>query len=389
MNCSCAFLAATASVFFTPLTHAGLGLPLGDGELTLGATGTLDAAHGFSSAGPGSESLNGTMLGEASWASADTGARPVSISAYASVLLVEGRGPSDRILGDFLGASNTEAFQSLRLYSWWVEVACDHWSLRTGALVADEEFAGTIPGASLINSSFGWPAFISANTLNTGPAYYAAALGTRLSWENDGGWSGRAGVYDGDSFDSAAGDDHTNRHGTHYALNKDQGAFFMAELGFAPADSANRFTAGAWAHTADFADPGTGTLRHGNHGAYVIAERTLRGRTAEPGNIEAHLRYGWAPDDRNTVAWAVDSAISATGLIAARPADTVAFGIAHARISSRLAGQDYERVFELSYTAPLTERLTLQPDVQYIQHVGASSAGDDGWLFLLRLTSTY
>jgi porin len=389
MKGNCAFLAATALALITPPTYAGLDRPLGGGRLTLGATGTLDAAGGFSGVGQGRESLNGTVLGEASWAPAEADARPVSISAYASVLWIEGRGPSDRILGDFLGASNSEAFQSLRLYSWWFEVSGGAWSLRTGALLADEEFAGTTPGASLINSSFGWPAFISANTLNTGPAYYAAALGTRLAWENDGGWSARAGVYDGDSFDSATGDDHPNRHGTHYALNSDQGAFFIAELGFAPTDSANRFTAGAWAHTADFADPGTGALHRGNHGAYVIAERTLRGQPGEPGNIEAHVRYGWAPDDRNTVAWAADAALAATGLIAARPADTVAVGIAHARLSSRLAGQDYERVFELSYTAPLTGRLTLQPDVQYIQHVGATSAGDDAWLFLLRLTATY
>jgi porin len=389
MNGHCAFLAATALALLTPSIYAGLDRPLGAGRLTLGATGTLDAASGLAGVGKGRESLSGTVLGEACWAPTETDTRPVSVSAYASVLWVKGRGPSDRILGDFLGASNGEAFQSLRLYSWWLEIAGSAWSLRTGALLADEEFAGTTPGASLINSSFGWPAFISANTLNTGPAYCAAALGVRIAWENDRGWSTRAGIYDGDALDSAAGDHHANRHGTHYALNGDQGAFFMAELGYTPADSANRFTLEAWAHTANFADPGSGALHHGNHGAYVIAERTLRGRTGEPGNIEAHVRYGWAPADRNTVAWAADIAVAATGILPARPADTIAFGISHARLSSRLAGQDYERVFELSYTAPLAKHLTLQPDVQYIQHVGATRAGDNALLFLLRLTAEY
>jgi porin len=362
---------------------------LGAGDLTLGATGTLDASAGLSGAGSGRESLNGTVLGEASWAPREAYTRPVAVSAYASVLWVEGRGPTGRILGDFLGASNAEAFQSLRLYSWWLEAARGEWSLRAGALLADEEFACTTPGGSLINSSFGWPAFISANSLNTGPAYYAAALGTRLAWENDAGWLARAGVYDGDAFDSAAGDDHPNRHGTHFALNRDQGAFFIAEAGLAAPDSVNRFTAGAWAHTADFADPGTGAPRSGNHGAYLIAERTLRGRTGEPGNIEAHVRYGWAPGDRNTVAWAADAAVAATGLLSARPADTVALGVAEARLSSGLDGQDYERVFELSYTAPINERLTLQPDLQYIQHVGSASAGDDAWLLMLRVQAVY
>ncbi|CAM3044709.1 carbohydrate porin [Rariglobus hedericola] len=389
MNVRCAFFAAIACGLLNPPAYAGLDRPLGAGRLTLDATGILDSAIGLWGAGQGRESLNGTVLGEASWIPARADANPVSISAYASVLWVEGRGPSDRILGDFLGASNSEAFQSLRLYSWWFEVSGDLWSLRSGALLADEEFTGTKSGASLINSSFGWPAFISGNTLNTGPAYYAAALGARIAWENEDGWSARAGVYDGDSLDSAAGDDHPNRHGTHYALNSEDGAFFMAELGFAPVDSPNRFTTGVWAHSADFADPVSGDLHHGNYGAYVIAERTLRGRTGEPGNIVAHVRYGGAPDDRNAVAWAVDTAVSATGLLPVRTADTVAFGVAHARLSSGLAGGDYERVFELSYTAAVDERLSLQPDVQYIQHIGAASTGAHSWLFLLRLTAAY
>ena len=363
--------------------------PLGAGDLTLGATGTLDASTGLSGAGAGRESLNGTVLGEAAWTPREADTRAVAISAYASVLWVEGRGPTERILGDFLGASNAEAFQSLRLYSWWLEAARGDWSLRAGALLADEEFACTTPGGALINSSFGWPAFISANTLNTGPAYYAAALGARLAWVNDSGWSARAGVYDGDAFDSAAGDDHPNRHGTHFALGGDQGAFFIAEAGLAPPASANRFTAGAWAHTADFADPGTGALRRGNHGAYLIAERTLRGRPGEPGNIEAHVRVGCSPDDRNAVAWAYDTALAATGLLSARPDDTVALGLAEARLSPGLAGQDYERVFELSYTAPLNDWLSVQPDLQYVQNIGAADGGADAWLFMLRVQAVY
>lgn len=389
MNVTRAWFAVTGLALLTPCIYGGMERPLGMGDLTLGATGTLDASADLSGAGSGREALNGTVLGEAAWAPREADTRPVAISAYASVLWVEGRGPTERILGDFLGASNAEAFQSLRLYAWWLEAARGEWSLRAGALLADEEFGCTTPGGSLINSSFGWPAFISANTLNTGPAYYAAALGARLAWGNDAGWSARAGVYDGDAFDSAVGDDRPNRHGTHFALNRDQGAFFITEAGFAPTDSANRFIVGVWAHTADFADPGTGAPRSGNRGAYVIAERALRGRTGEPGNIEAHVRYGWAPDDRNTVAWAADAALAATGLLSARPADTVALGVAEARLSSGLAGQDYERVFELSYTAPLNGWITLQPDLQYIQHVGAASGGDDAWLFMLRVQATY
>jgi len=49
------------------------------------------------------------------------------------------------------------------------------------ALVADEEFVGTAVGGYLDDTVFGWPTFISANTVNTGPAFSVAAPGFRLA----------------------------------------------------------------------------------------------------------------------------------------------------------------------------------------------------------------
>ena len=88
---------------------------------------------------------------------------------YASVLDLAGRGPSERLVGDLQTASNIEGCASLRLYSWWLEKSFGPWQVRAGVLLADEEFTGNESGGNLLNSSFGWPVFISANTLNTGP----------------------------------------------------------------------------------------------------------------------------------------------------------------------------------------------------------------------------
>jgi porin len=134
---------------------------------------------------------------------------------------------------------------------------------------------------------------------------------------------------------------------------------------------------------------GTAATHDGNHGFYVIGERTLAGKTGEPGNIEAHVRYGAAPEDRNEVAWAIDTAVAATGLWSARPNDVISLGFVHAAFSSHLPGQDYEQVFELNYSAPLNDWLTVKPDLQYIRHTGGGPARDDALLFILRLTATY
>jgi porin len=359
------------------------------GTVSAGADASVDAAAGLRGSGRGEESLHASGLAHVAWESPACDRHPLGFSAYASVLWVEGRGPTERFLEDYMGVNNTEAYNSLRLYSWWLEASGQAVSLRLGALLADEEFAGTAAGSELINSAFGWPAFISANTLNTGPAYYAAALGARLAVKNDAGWSWQAGVYDGDSLDSPAGDDRPNRHGTHYAVNAGQGGFFITEVGYAPEHSALGVHAGIWHHSGDFTDLETGDAHGGNHGGYLVFERTLAGSRGQPGNIQAHGRYGFSPEDRSEVAWSADAAVAATGLWARRPSDVIFLGCAHVQLSSHLPDQDFERVWELGYAAVITDHFTIKPDLQYITHPGGSGAKEDSLLFTLRFTASY
>ena len=132
---------------------------------------------------------------------------------------LHGSGISSRV-GDILGASNIEGYSSVRLYESWVEksFAGESLSLRAGLLLADEEFSTLDTTDPFLNATFGWPEFISMNTVNTGPAFYIPALGLRLLWEPSESWYGQIGVFDGDTFDSPEGDDTINRHGLHLSL---------------------------------------------------------------------------------------------------------------------------------------------------------------------------
>ncbi|MCX6954273.1 MAG: carbohydrate porin [Verrucomicrobia bacterium] len=382
--------------------------PAFDAGLTL----TLEGSAGLSGGIRRGEALHALTLGHVAWRNSPARPDAPQFRAYASVLNHEGRGPTGRFLGDFLAASNTEAHDSTRLYSWWVEGEQAGWSLRAGALLADEEFTGTDGGGQLSNSVFGWPAFISANTVNTGPAFYVAAPGLRLARTLTPTTTWRLGIYDGDTFDSALGDPKVNRDGLHLHLGGAQGWFAITELAWAPADG-TRFKAGAWHHTAKFPDQqfdsagrafatsGAAPRDHtGNTGLYASAEHTVFGSPGKPGRVDAFARLGGSPADRNTLGWVFDGGLAWTGPLPGRPADVAALGFAHADFSSRYAATarlldpttprpDYEQVLEASYTARLNDHLTLKPDLQYIRHPGGTRAQRDAVLAMLRVVADF
>jgi porin len=348
-----------------------------------------------------------SALAQLEWEQAKTNADGgVRFRGSLSVLALQGRRLTDRFLGDFLGASNIEGAAGTRWYASWLEGSAGAWSLRAGALLADEEFAGTEAGGAFLNSAFGWPAFISANTVNTGPAFYQAAPGLRVEFRSGESAVWRFGIYDGDSMDSRAGDPAVNRRGWRYRIGGEQGYFLIGEL--ARAVGPVRLKLGSWLHTATFADvrrdaaglpfadSGAAPRAYGrNYGAYAAAEYTLAGESGKAGAVEAFLRGGVAPRHRNVLAWSADGGVAWTGPIAGRGADVLALGVTHAAVSGPYAAHalavagpgpamDFEQVVELSYRAVLTDYLSLVPDLQYLRHPGGSGAAREAWVMLLR-----
>lgn len=359
--------------------------------------------------GSGQATMLGQALGHAGWSGGDGNTEGTGWAAHVSVLALAGHGPTGRFLGDFLAASNLEAPAGIRMYSWWLEAQSRHWSLRAGALLADEEFAGTEGGAHFCNSAFGWPAFISANTVNAGPAYSFPGLGVRLEHRRGEAARWRIGVYDGDTLDSAEGDPGVNRHGLRYRIESGQGHFVIAETVLAPGGGPLRFTAGAWLHTAEFDDvrddaagrpfalTGATPRRHpANFGGYLAVERTWEDAGVGGRTTSAHLRGGAAPSDRNPLAWTVDAGVNRTGLLPGRPDDITYIGLIHAAFGSRhrvavgladpLGGApDFEQVIEMGHVLVLSGNWRLQPDLQYIRHPGGHGGQRPSLAFLLRL----
>ncbi len=379
----------------------------------LGLDLKLEASAGLNGGNRRGQAFHGLALGHAEWSPAGRDSQVPIFRAYGSVLGLAGRGPTERFIGDFLAASNMEGAPGIRLYAWWLEAGRSGWSMRGGALLADEEFAGTEGGGNFLNSAFGWPPFISANTVNTGPAFFIPALGLRFEriWDKSVTW--RTGIYDGDTFDSPAGDPDINRHGVRFRVGGDQGWFAISEATLASAAMPVRFKIGIWMHSATFDDArddasgrpfattGATPRRHSaNYGTYVAVERSWPVQSDQTGRTEVFLRCGISPADRNAIGWALDAGISRTGLMPGRPADVAALGVAHVAFSSRYAenvrlaeaavpAPDYEQVIEASYTMKLSGPWSLQPDLQYIRHPGGNSGYRNALVFLLRANVSY
>ncbi len=327
----------------------------------------------------------------------------------ASALFPHGSSPSRRWVGDAQTMSNIDAYDGVSLYELWLEQQFfgDRASLRAGQLLADAEFAFTEAGGALINSSFGWPAFLSANTRNTGPAYPRAAPGARVFSHLGRDVFTQAAIYDGDTLDQVDGRFTGNQHGTAFHFSDDDGVLAMAELGWRRAPGTNEDAVarackiGAWLHTGGFADRRAPERSHGhNHGIYLAAEHgLLPSRSTTPGGLDAFLRVGYAPSDRNTVEWACDLGLRLRSPLSGRPNDTLTLGLAAIWIGreqrqwERQAGNDVlsdrEVVVEITYQCVIRPWWAIQPDIQWIHHPGASPANNHALALGLRTRMTF
>lgn len=334
-------------------------------------------------------------------------------------------------VGDAAGLSNIDAHDSLRLYELWIRQSLleGRLTLQVGNLLADEDFAVNEQGGLFINSGFGWPHHISAAIGNTiPPAYFVSALGALIRYQPTSRWYFQAAVYDGDAFDSPEGDPRVNEDGLHWQLNHAQGAFIMAETGFhwALGPENHRLPGvvklGGWLSTSDFED-----LHQDEHGGswvvsgldpqihaygfgiFLSGEQRVWRESGPDGEdaqgLGVFFRAGGGPEDRDPFSLVMDGGVNYLGLLPGRDEDVAGLGFVYAGVSGDLrqsqrddrdfnaadlaAISDYEAIIELTYLARITPWWSLQPDLQFILHPGASAATDDALVIGLRSSLSF
>ncbi len=355
------------------------------------------------------------------------------LTAHINGFLPSGKSFTSHYGGDLGTVTNLEFYNSARLFEAWFqqEFLDGKISIRAGALALDEEFAGSDYAALFINASFGADTAMSANM--PVPIYAITAPGVRLKFQPTEALTIQAAIYDGnpapgffgDPSNGAAASNEFNRHGTDWSVRDDEGSLWIIEAGYvvnppdekisAPdgkattAPKAARGLFGSYkigyAHHSDsFADfnaAARGALRNksSNSVAYgLLDQEILRESGTEDQGLGFFARVMAAPDSQNTVDYAFEAGLRYQGLLPGRDEDTLGLGYAHISISDDFARAnsapgtprlDHEGIIELTYSAKLTPWLSIQPDLQYIIHPGASNALSDEWAVGLRASLAF
>lgn len=326
----------------------------------------------------------------------------------ASAYQIHGRGLSANNIHNLNTVSGIEATRATRLFELWYEQALfdDKVSVRIGQQAADQEFQISTYAGLFINTSFGWPTLAAVDLPSGGPAYPLATPAVRVKLQPRDDLAVLVGVYSGNPAPVGEGDPQLRNHsGTSFVL--DEGVFVIGEVQYAlnggeqDTGLPGTYKLGAWYNSNQFADQryandgllladpagnGTPLLRTNNWSLYAVADQMVwRVPGTKDQGIGVFGRVTGISNDRNLVNFFVNAGVTWKGAIPGRADDTVGLGIGFARIGARARRYDgdvaffsggyypvrtSETVLELTYQAPVTPWLTLQPDFQYIFNPG-------------------
>ncbi|MFA7496413.1 MAG: carbohydrate porin [Acidithiobacillus sp.] len=289
-----------------------------------------------------------------------------------SLMGIYSSGIQQNYSGDIQTASNIWAPNAVRFYDAAYRQRWTDWlSSRVGYMDVNYYFDVTANALQLLNSSFGMSPTITVNVPGTA-TYPYSGLGFLLGAHTEH-LSSKFAIFQGDP-----------QHQTS-AFDRGYMALWEGGLhwGHRPEDKPNDSTddygqyvvkLGAWSYQPS--NPDRYGLSLSTAGVYAIAE----GNWTLPGErqLGAFLQAGGAPQSINPVPWYVGVGLRLGHPFAGRPKDSISIGIARAwlRPEAVAAGLETdpaaihhaETTYELTYLAKLTKHLSLQPDLQYIQH---------------------
>lgn len=323
--------------------------------------------------------------------------------AFASAFDIHGHGPSRSFVGNQQLISNIEATPSIKLYDLWLnQMLLDKkLSLRIGQEGANDEMMVTAYGGLFLNSSFGYPGLPASNLPSGGPNYPLASPFVRALYNATDTFTITGAVYTADPAPPGIGDPQArDRNGTTFRLNDHTLGF--GELWYSPDPNASQnlpttYKIGAWYATNDFADQrldntgellasptsaGTPLQHIGDWAVYgIIDQQVWQNPSSKDRGVGVFLQVMGAPNNRNLVDVFIEGGMNWWGPFDQRPDDVLGFAFSYLGLSS--AARDFSRdlvmfgraaapyasnetVLEATYQAPITNWLTLQPDLQYV-----------------------
>lgn len=294
---------------------------------------------------------------------------------------------SPELVGDLQVVSNIEADEAWRVFQAWYEFGNERWSLRTGLYDLNTEFDVNEAGALFIHSAHGIGTDIGQTGLNGPGIFPVSALALRGKLSLGTAWLSVAAL---DAVPGDANDPSSNR----IRLSSDEGALLIAQFS-QPASESLRVWAGIWEYTERFErrfEAGPPAVKDG---WYVGLEGSFE---ITQSRIAWFARYGRANPDVNEFADYAGAGLVMRSPFASRPDDRVGVAVASAGagapyrrwLEQTASGtRERETSWELTYRMPLGEHLTLQPDIQYVQHPAARADIGNALVVALRFELSY
>jgi porin len=355
-----------------------------DGEYWRNTTGGLQTGQRFLDHGLASLTINGGAAFDIP-----------GLSLYGSTLFTNGQLINGDLIGAAQGISNIEAPSGLRLFEAWAEWHyTDENSLKLGLYDVNSEFDAIDTASLFINPSHGIGPDFSQSGQNGPSIFPSTSLGLR-NLHQHGPWTLQLAALDGVPGDP----EHPSRSTIRF--NHNDGLLLLAETAY-ESEHGVRAAAGYWRYTADFDDllnvdaNGDAVQRSDNHGYYALVDMNLRPQQEQHTGIDAYVRVGKANAHINPIATYVGGGIVLSHLLPGREDRLgLAMGIVSAgtpfRAAQLMQGQTItrqEHITELTYFIPATHWLSLQPDIQHVQHAGFSNDVSNAWVFGLRFEVT-
>jgi porin len=339
-------------------------------------------------------------------------------SAFVDVRNIHG-GHVSELAGDAQGVSNVDGPDGSAVHELWIQRNFQ-WSgvsLLGGIYDLNSEFDRLQAAGLFLNSSFGvTPEFAESGT--TGPSIFprtAAAL--RFSVKPWNGALLRVALVDGASFERT--------DGSHALFKRGDGTLQVVEWSmlrrpdatgdeplvprifgrFSPLPTyEDKVAVGVWHYSKRLPEAGPAsddpdTTRHESEGGYVIGEWRLLGRGADAKKrISGFAQFGFASPAANRFGSYMGGGLVATGWLFSKDSDQVGLSVASAqegstyRRNAALAGgrpAKAETTWELSYLDQVKSWLTLEPDLQLVNHPDADAALRNALVFQLRSEITF
>lgn len=313
-----------------------------------------------------------------------------ALSFHADVQLIHGGGFSDAEVGDAQVVSNIDAPPGIRPLEAYVAIGFGSSSrgvVKAGLIDLNSDFDVQEVGTFFINSSHGIGPDFSQSGRNGPSIFPTTASAVTVQWAGRG-WTARAGL-----FDAVAGDPERPRR-TVLRFPGESGALMVGEIDVAIGRVSVQL--GGWSYTGRFdviEQAATTPPRQilGNRGLYGLVEGSLiKGKDT---SLDAWARIGMANSTINPIGLYLGG-----GLTYGNGRNRIGLALGHARlgdasiragIASGTRPDRAETVLEVSFRHQLSDRLAVQPDIQYVIHPDWDPSRGNALVAGMRLQVTF